>query len=117
MSFSDLVRSAQDVCLNVLGTLTATIHFQNSTPDAAHVPVILKNPAYEDDYTPGSDHGSGVVIIFIQLSVAQSLVALPLTGDTVTLHPSEIVYDVFRTAPIRVGSGHTLYLRRKQQQP
>ncbi len=75
------------------------------------------NPAFEEDYVPGSPASAGqgttILILFVRLTAAQIASArYPLNGDTATV--SGVDYDIFRIATDR-EDGRKLYLRRRNQ--
>ncbi len=119
MSFHDLVAAMDQTVLSALkDDPTITIHFSGSgsIPDLTLL-YITKNPAFEEDYIPGSSaqagQGTSVLILFIHLTAAQLTSArYPLNGDTATV--SGIDYDIHRVGTDR-EDGRTLYLRRRNQ--
>ncbi len=117
MPFSDLVASMDSTLLSTLSdTSTVTIHFKDSLPDLT-LPFLTKNPAYEEDYVPGSPAAAGqgvtVLILFVHLTSAQLAAGrAPLEGDTATVSGAD--YDIFRVGTDR-EDGRTLYLRRRNQ--
>ncbi len=117
MSFFDLVASMDSTLLSTLSdTPTVTVHFKDSLPDLT-LPFLTKNPAYEEDYVPGSPAATGqgvtVLILFVHLTPTQLVGArAPLEGDTATVSGAD--YDIFRVGTDR-EDGRTLYLRRRNQ--
>lgn len=115
--FSDLIAALDSTVLDTFGnSRTVTIHFKDSYLDLT-VPIVVKNPTYEEDYIPGSPastgQGTSVLILFVHLTTSQIAAArLPLEGDKATV--SGVDYDIFRVGADR-EDGRTLYLRRTNQ--
>lgn len=107
MDFDQLAASNDAKLISALGgSKAATVHPRDLSQDFA-IPGIIKNPAMEEDFIPGSSQGVSVVRFFVQLS---SLEVIPQKGDTATLNGIE--YDVFDVIVDQVG-GATLKLRKK----
>ena len=89
--------------------VTLTCHFADHRTDLT-VPVVVKNPAMEEDYVPGKEEGTNVVILFVPSSV---LILIP-RGSTATYGPADGLhdYDIFQSQVDREG-GQTLRLRRR----
>ena len=117
MSFTSLTAGMDANILSLLSSpVSVTIHFKDAYPDLI-LPAVTKNPAYEEDYVPGSpassEQGVTVLILFVHLTPAQVSVArLPLTGDTSSYGGAD--YDIFRIGTDR-EDGRTLYLRRRTE--
>jgi len=70
------------------------------------VPVVVKNPAMEEDFVPGSSEGTSVVILW----VPSSITTLIPRGLTATYNGVD--YDVFGAGVDREG-GQTLKMRKR----
>jgi len=117
MPFSSLVAAMDSTLLSTLSDdPLLTIHFQDRLPDLT-LPFLTKNPAWEEDFAPGSpassNQGTTVLILFVHLTPAQIASArLPIEGDTATLSGTD--YDIHRVGADR-EDGRTLYLRKRNQ--
>jgi hypothetical protein len=90
------------------GTLLVTIHYSDKvTPDET-VPCIVKNPVMEEDYTPGSQPGTRMLMLFIPASAG----VVALLGDTATYNGVD--YDILQSDADRCGGIH-LRLRARTQ--
>lgn len=105
MSFFDLVKGIDSVCFDAFDSVTAIIHFQDSSPDAT-VQGLIENPAMAEDYVPGGTQGVSVIRLYVRFV---DIAPLPRKGDTVTLNG--IVYSIAEVPVDREG-GATLKLRR-----
>jgi hypothetical protein len=109
MAFSDLVANIDATCLSVFADgITVTIHPQDGSPDVV-TQYITKDPRMEDDYVPGSQQGTAVLLLFIRFN---GLTPLPARGDTATVNAVD--YDIFQVDPDREG-GAVMRLRRRTQ--
>lgn len=112
MSFSDLVASMDASLLSTFGEVQATLHFKDATPDLT-LTAVVKNPAFEEDYVPGSAQGVGVLLLFIHMTPAQVAAArYPINGDTATV--AGVDYDIWQVDTDR-EDGRTLRCRRRTQ--
>lgn len=105
MSFFDLISDVDSVCFDAFDAVTAVIHFQDNSPDAA-VQGLIENPAMAEDYVPGSAQGVSVIRLYVRFV---DITPLPRKGDTVTLNG--VTYDLF-DKPVDREGGATLKLRR-----
>lgn len=113
MAFSDLVNALDAL----VATTFASTADNSGTPMqlTAHlpsgdllVPVVVKNPAMEEDFVPGSNTGTDVLLLF----VPSSFIVLIPRGVTATYGGND--YDIFQTMVDREG-GQTLKLRKRTQ--
>jgi hypothetical protein len=115
MAFSDLVAAMDPVVTSVLADLPITLHFQGQ-PGAPFATVMLtKNPAMEEDYTPGSQQGTAILLLWGHLS---GFPTYPQRGDTASVGVGAtgqpIDYDIFQVDSDREGGG-TLRLRQRSK--
>jgi hypothetical protein len=89
------------------GVLEVTLHPNDGTADIA-VPCIVKNPAMEEDYVPGSQPGTSMLILFIPASAG----VVALRGQTATYGGTD--YDIVRSDADRCGGIH-ISLRARTQ--
>jgi hypothetical protein len=85
--------------------LRLTVHFTTGQPDVT-LPVVVKNPAMEEDFVPGGSEGTNVVILWIPSSIS----TLVPRGSTATYHGVD--YDIFQSQVDREG-GQTVKLRKR----
>ena len=104
MDFDSLVATMDDTCVATFqkvdpsaGVLQLTVH---SASGDVTVPVIVKNPAMEEDYTPGSQNGTVMLILFIPASAG----VVALRGDTATYNG--VLYDILQSDADRCGGVH-----------
>jgi hypothetical protein len=98
------------------GVLQVTLHpNQPQDPDLAEisavdvtVPCIVKNPIMEEDYMPGSQNGSVMLILFIPASAG----VVALRGQTATYNGVD--YDILQSDADRCGGIH-IRLRARTQ--
>jgi hypothetical protein len=92
----------------VAGVLPVTLHSNDFiTPDIT-VPCIVKNPVMEEDYTPGSQTGTAMLILFIPASAG----VVALRGGTATYNGVD--YDILQSDADRCGGVH-IRLRARTQ--
>lgn len=105
-AFSALTAQVDQACLNVFGEVAATL---NPRDQSASVPFrgIIRNPALEEDFVPGSTPNVGVIRLFVNLTL---LSRAPVKGDRVTI--AGAVYDIF-DMPVDTEGGCVLKLRRE----
>jgi hypothetical protein len=89
------------------GVLPVTIHPSDGSGDMT-VPCIVKNPAMEEDYAPGSQTGTSMLILFIPPSAGVEA----LRGDTATYNGVD--YDVLQSDADRCGGVHIRMRARTQ---
>jgi hypothetical protein len=113
MSFEALVGRMDDVCVSTFqrmdpaaGTLPVTIHFNDGRADAT-VPCIVKSPVMEEDYVPGSQQGTGMLILFVPASAGLG----ELRGSTATYNG--VLYNILQSDADRCGGMH-IRLRAEQ---
>jgi hypothetical protein len=109
MAFSDMVAAAGDIISATLGKPVAlTLHHSSGLPDSVPISApIIKNPAMEEDFVPGSSDGTGVLLLWMR---PEWFDVPPVLGDTVTVNGVD--YDVF-AAPVDRQGGITLKMRRR----
>jgi hypothetical protein len=110
MAFSDLQKAADQAILKTFGESELTIHFSDNSP-AVTVPVIVKNPALEEDYIPGSQQGVSNLFLFVRSEQATSTRMVKI-GDTATF--GGVDYDIHLAKADREG-GLALRLKRRGQ--
>lgn len=88
------------------GALQLTLH-SNDGSDVT-VPCIVKNPVMEEDYVPGSQNGTSMLILFVPASAGVEAVR----GYTATY--GGVDYDVLQSDADRCGGVH-LHLRARTQ--
>jgi hypothetical protein len=91
----------------VAGILQVTLHPNDASGDVT-VPCIVKNPIMEEDYTPGSQNGAAMLILFIPASAG----VVALRGQTATYNGVD--YDVLQSDADRCGGIH-IRLRARTQ--
>lgn len=109
-NFFDLVQALDQACLDTFDSLSGTVYFPNGTT----VPFtgLTRNPAFEDDYVPGSQAGVGMLILFIRIDAYQSAFGnLISLGCIATING--VSYDIFEVNVDRL-SGATLKMRRRK---
>lgn len=105
MNFDSLVATMDDTLVGAFqkvdsaGVLQVTLHFNDGSPDAV-VPCIVKNPIMEEDYTPGSQNGTAMLILFIPASAG----VVALRGDTASYNGVD--YDILQSDADRCGGVH-----------
>jgi hypothetical protein len=113
VAFSDLVAAMDQTVLNTFAdTPTYVVYPQNGQPQYP-IQAIVKNPALEEDYVPGSDQGVSVLLLFVRFV---GLPTLPHQGDRVEVQPNDggasVFYDLLQPKVDREG-GATLVCRRR----
>ena len=105
MDFDALVATMDDTLTASFqkGSLQVTLH-----PDEVTVPCIVKNPMLEEDYVPGSQNGTAMLILFIPASAG----VVGLRGQTATY--GGVDYDVLQSDADRCGGVH-IRLRARTQ--
>lgn len=101
-----LVASFQKVDATA-GVLQVTLHPNDWSGDVT-VPCIVKNPMMEEDYTPGSQPGTRMLILFIPASAG----VVALLGKTATFNGVD--YDVLQSDADRCGGVHIRMRARTQ---
>lgn len=81
------------------GVLEVTLHPNDGSADVT-VPCIVKNPVMEEDYVPGSQNGTAMLILFIATSAGVS----DLRGQTATYNGVD--YDILQSDGDRCGGMH-----------
>jgi hypothetical protein len=89
------------------GPLEVTLHANDGGGDVT-VPCIVKNPSMEEDYTPGSQNGTAMLILFIPASAG----VVALRGQTATY--GGVDYDVLQSDADRCGGVHIRMRARTQ---
>ena len=89
------------------GVLQVTLHPNDGSGDVT-VPCIVKNPVMEEDYTPGSQPGTRMLILFIPASAG----VVALLGNTATYNGVD--YDILQSDADRCGGVH-IRLRARTQ--
>jgi hypothetical protein len=89
------------------GILEVTLHPSDGSADIT-VPCIVKNPIMEEDYTPGSQNGTAMLILFIPASAG----VVALRGQTATY--GGVDYDVVQSDADRCGGVHIRMRARTQ---
>ena len=114
MDFDSLVASMDDTCVATFqkvdpaaGVLQVTLHPNDGSGDIT-VPCIVKNPVMEEDYTPGSQPGTRMLILFIPASAG----VVALLGNTATYNGVD--YDILQSDADRCGGVH-IRLRARTQ--
>ena len=114
MDFDSLVSTMDDTLVSVFqkvdpvaGVLPVTLHPSDKSADIT-VPCIVKNPVMEEDYTPGSQTGTSMLILFIPASAG----VVALRGDTATYNGVD--YDVLQSDADRCGGVHIRMRARTQ---
>jgi hypothetical protein len=114
VDFDSLVGTMDDTLVSafqkvdpVAGVLPVTIHPSDGSGDIM-VPCIVKNPVMEEDYTPGSQTGTAMLILFIPASAGVEA----LRGDTATYKCVD--YDVVQSDADRCGGVHIRMRARTQ---
>ena len=113
MDFDSLVATMDDTLVDAFqkvdpaaGVLPVTLH-ANDAGDVT-VPCIVQNPAWEEDYTPGSQPGTAMLILFIPASAG----VVALRGQTATYNGVD--YDVLQSDADRCGGVHIRMRARTQ---
>jgi hypothetical protein len=116
VDFDSLVASMDDTCVATFQKVDpatgypflVTIHYSDKlTPDET-LPCIVKNPVMEEDYTPGSQPGTRMLILFIPASAG----VVALLGNTATFNGVD--YDILQSDADRCGSIHIRMRARTQ---
>lgn len=115
MDFDSLVARVDDTCVSTFqkvdpaaGVLQVTLHPVPDGSQDATVPCIVKNPMLEEDYTPGSQNGTKMLILFIPASAG----VVALLGQTATYNGVD--YDILQSDADRCGGVH-IKLRARSQ--
>jgi hypothetical protein len=87
--------------------LEVTLHPNDASGDVT-VPCIVKNPAMEEDYVPGAQPGSVMLMLFIPASAG----VMAVRGQTATYGGTD--YDVVQSDGDRCGGLH-IRLRARTQ--
>ena len=114
MDFDSLVAAMDDTLVSVFqkvdpveGVLQVTLHPNDGSGDVT-VPCIVKNPVMEEDYTPGSQTGTAMLILFIPASAG----VVAVRGYTATYNGVD--YDIPQSDADRCGGVH-IRLRARTQ--
>lgn len=114
MDFDALVGRMDDICVDrfqkvdpTAGPQLVTLHPNDGSGDVT-VPCIVKNPVMEEDYTPGSQNGTKMLMLFIPASAG----VVALRGYTATY--GGVDYDVLQSDADRCGGVH-IRLRARSQ--
>jgi hypothetical protein len=114
VDFDSLVASMDNTCVSTFqkvdpaaGILQVILHPNDGSGDVT-VPCIVKNPMMEEDYTPGSQTGTAMLILFIPASAG----VVALLGDTATYNGVD--YDILQSDADRCGGIH-IRLRARTQ--
>lgn len=114
MDFDSLVSAMDDTLVSVFqkvdpaeGILQVTLHPNDGSGDVT-VPCIVKNPIMEEDYTPGSQTGTRMLILFIPASAG----VVALIGKTATFNGVD--YDIVQSDADRCGGVHIRMRARTQ---
>jgi hypothetical protein len=114
VDFDSLVGTMDDALVSVfqkvdptVGVLQVTLHPNDASGDVT-VPCIVKNPIMEEDYTPGSQNGTSMLVLFIPASAG----VVALRGQTATYNA--IDYDIVQSDADRCGGVH-IRLRARTQ--
>lgn len=106
MNFNALVGTMDDMLVSAfqtvdpsVGVLQLILHPTSGGPDLV-LPCIVKNPVMEEDYTPGSQPGTAMLILFIPASAG----VVALRGDTATYNGVD--YDILQSDADRCGGVH-----------
>lgn len=107
MNFDQLVATMDNTLVNAFqkvdsstgGVLQVTVHPDGGGPDVT-VSCIVKNPIMEEDYMPGSQHGTSMLILFIPASAG----VVALRGDTASYNGVD--YDILESDADRCGGVH-----------
>jgi hypothetical protein len=89
------------------GVLEVTLHPSDGSEDVT-VPCIVKNPVMEEDYVPGSQPGTSMLILFLPASAGE----VALRGKTATY--GGVDYDILLSDADRCGGVHIRMRRRAQ---
>jgi len=113
VDFDQLVARMDDTCVTTFqkidpaGVLQVTLHPIGGGVDIT-VPCIVKNPVMEEDYMPGSQNGTSMLILFIPASAGVTA----LRGDTATYNGVD--YDILQSDADRCGGIHIRMRARTQ---
>jgi hypothetical protein len=117
MDFDSLVGTMDDRLITVFqkvdptaGVLEVTLHPDPNdylTGDVT-VPCIIKNPIMEEDYTPGTQTGTSMLILFIPASAG----VVALGGRTASYNGVD--YDILQSDADRCGGVHIRMRARTQ---
>jgi hypothetical protein len=112
MDFDALMAHADDIVTSTFQKVDAaaapievTIHYNDGGPDVT-VPCVVKNPALEEDYVPGSQDGTTMLMLFIPASGG----VMAVRGATATY--GGVDYDIVQSDGDRVGALHIRMRRR-----
>ncbi|HEY6272622.1 MAG TPA: hypothetical protein VIX19_11600 [Terriglobales bacterium] len=107
MDFDSLVATMDNTLVNtfqkvdpVEGVLEVTLHGSPDGSDDTTVPCIVKNPIMEEDYTPGTQPGTKMLVLFIPASAG----VVAVLGYTATYNGVD--YDVVQSDADRCGGVH-----------
>jgi hypothetical protein len=114
VDFDSLVATMDDTCVATFqkvdptaGPLTVTIHPRDGSGDVTCA-CIVRNPAMEEDYVPGSLAGVSALILFIPASAG----VVALLGDTATYNGVD--YNIDKSDADRCGAV-VITMRRRTQ--
>lgn len=106
MDFDLLVSAMDDTLVSSFqkrdsagNVIQITLHPNDGSGDVA-VSCIVKNPTMEEDYMPGSQQGTSMLMLFIPASAG----VVALRGDTATYNGVD--YDVLQSDADRCGGVH-----------
>jgi hypothetical protein len=106
MDFDSLVGQMDNIVVSTFqkvdpdaGTLQLILHPTNGDPDIP-VSCVVKNPAMEEDYVPGSLTGTAMLMLFIPASAG----VMAVRGDTASYNG--VVYNVVQSDGDRCGGLH-----------
>ena len=115
MDFDTLVARMDDIEVSTFqkvdpaaGVLQVTVHPEPDGSQDFTVPCIVKNPVMEEDYTPGSQPGTRMLMLFIPASAG----VVALLGETATYNGVD--YDIVQSDADRCGGVH-IRLRARTQ--
>ena len=106
-TMDDLLTAAFQRVDPAAGVLQVTLHPNDYSGDVV-VSCIVKNPIMEEDYTPGSQNGTAMLILFVPASAG----IIAVRGYTATY--GGVDYDVLQSDADRCGGIH-LRLRARTQ--
>ena len=108
MDFDSLVGTMDDTVVSTFqkGILQVTLHANDGSDTT--VPCVIKNPAMEEDYVPGSQPGTAMLLLFIAASAGVEA----LRGQTATY--GGVDYDILQSDGDRCGGIH-IRLRARTQ--
>ncbi len=82
MSWSSLVNAVDIAAIDVLGGVSATFIPQDNS-GSQNISGIIRNPAMDEDFTPGSSQGTSVVRFFVRFA---NITPQPRKGDVVVIN-------------------------------